>query len=185
MAAIDSSVNPEGHTLEKLDLLDVAVRIVQFKPDLVLTINGGGLDNDGLFSSFCAALSIPLVLWYVDEPFLIPEWGIRFIPEVTIGCTFDRYYEKRLKDWGLHHVFTLPLGTNPERLLSALPADRQKIQDTFTLSFVGSLEYKKIQYLLKNIARLWRSIPPNMVSVLEKAIEQYRKTPLADAEDVI
>ena len=185
VAAIDNSVSPEGHTLEKLDLLNVAVRIAQFKPDLVLTINGGGLDNDGLFSSFCAALSIPLVLWYVDEPFLIPEWGIRFIPETTIGCTFDRYYEKRLKGWGMYRVFTLPLGTNPERLLSGLPADQEKMQDTPTLSFVGSLEYKKIRYLLKNIARLWRSMPPNMVSVLEKAIEQYRKMPVADAEEVI
>jgi spore maturation protein CgeB len=110
---------------------------------------------------------------------------MRFIPEVTVGCTFDRHYEKRLKDWGLFRVFTLPLGTNPERLLSCSPADERKMLDTPTLSFVGSLEYKKIQYLLKNIARSWRSMPPNMVTVLEKAIEQYRKMPRADAEDVI
>ena len=49
VAAIESSVSPEGHTLEKLDLLNVAVRIVQFKPDLVLTINGGGLATAGFF----------------------------------------------------------------------------------------------------------------------------------------
>ena len=182
---IDTSRSPEGHTLEHLDILDTARKIVMFQPEFVLTVNGGGLDNNGLFSSFCAAMEIPLVLWYVDEPFLIPEWGKKFIPEATIGCTFDRFYEKRLKKWGMYQVFTLPLGTNPERLLGALPSIQKERSFEHAISFVGSLEYEKIQYLLKNIFQHWRSMPSKMVDVLERSIEIYRKRNPVDAEAVL
>ena len=39
---------PEGHTVEKLDLFQVAKGILEFQPDFVLTINGAGLDNERL-----------------------------------------------------------------------------------------------------------------------------------------
>lgn len=182
---IEISRSPEGHTFERMDILDTARRIVMFQPEFVLTVNGCGLDNNGLFSSFCAAMEIPLVVWYVDEPFFIPEWGNKFIPEATIGCTFDRFYEKRLKKWGMHHVFTLPLGTNPERLLDTSHYAQKEQPYEHTISFVGSLEYEKIQYLLKNIFQHWRTMPPEMVDVLERAIEIYRRRNPVDAEAVL
>jgi len=179
------SRSPEGHTLERLDILDTARRIVMFQPEFVLTVNGGGLDNNGLFSSFCAAMEIPLVLWYVDEPLLIPEWGNKFIPEATIGFTFDRFYEKKLKEWGMYHVFTLPLGTNPERLLDANHYFQKEHPYEHKISFVGSLEYEKILYLLKNIFNHWTTMPPKMVNVLEKSIENYRRRDPVNAEAVL
>jgi spore maturation protein CgeB len=182
---IDISRSPEGHTLERLDIMATARRIVMFQPEFVLTVNGCGLDNNGLFSSFCAAMEIPLVVWYVDEPFFISEWGNKFIPEATIGCTFDRFYEKRLKEWGMYHVFTLPLGTNPERLLDTSHYAQKEQPYKHTISFVGSLEYEKIQYLLKNIFDHWTTMPPEMVDVLERAIEIYRRKNPVHAEAVL
>ncbi|MBW1723752.1 MAG: glycosyltransferase, partial [Deltaproteobacteria bacterium] len=114
---IELSKSPEGHTLERIDLLEIGKTILSFDPDFLLTINGGGLDNEGFLSYFCAYLGLPLVLWYVDEPFIIPEWGTKFNPRTTIAFTFDRFYERRLKEWGIPWVHTLPLGANHERLL--------------------------------------------------------------------
>ena len=176
---------PEGHTVERLDLFQVAKSILEFQPDFVLTINGAGLDNERLLSYFCASLEIPLVIWYVDEPFLIPEWGQRFSPPTTIAFTFDRFYETKLRNWGLKWIFTLPLGTNAERMLGYATPKRRDSGFVDQISFVGSLEYPKIQYLLKNITTMWEAIPPAMPDVLAKAIVEYQSDPKADLEDVI
>ncbi len=176
---------PEGHTVERLDLFQVAKGILEFQPDLVLTINGAGLDNERLLSHFCASLEIPLVIWYVDEPFLIPEWGQRFSFHTTIAFTFDRFYETKLRNWGLEWVYTLPLGTNAERMLGYATPKRQDSRFVNQISFVGALEYSKIQYLLKNITTMWKTIPPAMPSVLDRAIVEYQSNPKTDPEDVI
>jgi spore maturation protein CgeB len=175
----------EGHTIEKLDLLAVAEKISRFKPDFVLTINGAGLDNDGILSYLCAYMRLPLVLWYVDEPFIVPEWGRKFIPQTTVAFTFDRYYEGRLKEWGINWVFTLPLGTNAERMLGYSHMEKNKAELSNTVSFVGTLDYEKIKYLLKNISQLWTSMPPEMANVLDSAIGLYRLNPKRNIEEII
>lgn len=182
---INISRTPEGHTVERLDLFQLAKGILEFQPDFVLTINGAGLDNERLLSHFCASLEIPLVIWYVDEPFLIPEWGQRFSPHATIAFTFDRFYERKLRNWGIEWVFTLPLGTNAERMLGYATPKRRDSRYVNRISFVGALEYSKIQYLLKNITNMWETIPPAMPAVLDKAIVEYQLSPKADPEEVI
>jgi len=171
--AIEVSKSPEGHTLERIDLLEIAQAILSFNPDFVLTVNGSGLDNKGFFAYFCAFLKLPLVLWYVDEPFVIPEWGLKFIPQTAVGFTFDRYYERRLRDWGIQWVHPLPLGANEERLLGYSPSVPNKHPYAHRVSFVGALEFPKIQYLLRNISTLWSTMPPGMPDVLDKALGRY------------
>ncbi len=176
---------PEGHTVERLDLFQVAKKILEFQPDFVLTINGAGLDNEKLLSYFCASLEIPLVIWYVDEPFFVPEWGQRFLPHTTIAFTFDRFYEEKLRNWELKWVFPLPLGTNAKRMLAYATPGRRDTRFLNQISFVGALEYPKIQYLLKNITALWQTMPPAMIDVLDKAIVVYQSDPKADPDKVI
>jgi len=182
---IELSKSPEGHTLERIDLLEIGKTILSFDPDFLLTINGGGLDNEGFLSYFCAYLGLPLVLWYVDEPFIIPEWGTKFIPRTTIAFTFDRFYERRLKEWGIPWVHTLPLGANHDRLLgygSRFPRGTAFRND---VSFVGALEFEKIQYLLKNISTLWKTMPARMPEVLDMALEQYMLNFKQDTDKVV
>jgi len=182
---IETAKTSEGHTLEKLDLLEVARKINSFKPDFVLTINGAGLDNDGLLSHLCAYMRLPMVLWYVDEPFIVPEWGQKFISQTTVAFTFDRYYESRLKEWGINWVFTLPLGTNAERMLGYGNVEEHEADFSDTVSFVGTLDYEKIKYLLKNISQMWTSMPPEMADVLDATIYQYRLNPKRNIEDIL
>lgn len=182
---IETAKTSEGHTIEKLDLLAVAKKITGFKPDFILTINGAGLDNDGLLSYLCAYMRLPMVLWYVDEPFIVPEWGQKFIPQTTVAFSFDRYYESRLKEWGINWVFTLPLGTNAERMLGYGNVEEHEADLSNTVSFVGTLDYEKIRYLLKNISQLWTSMPPEMADILDSAIYQYRLNPKINTEEII
>lgn len=175
----------EGHTAERIDLLAIAKSIMNFSPDFVLTINGAGLDNEGLFSRICALLKLPLVLWFVDEPFVVPEWGMKYIPETAIAFTFDRFYEKRIRSWGIPWVYTLPLGANAERLQSYRGVSGKMRGYRHPVSFVGALEYAKIQYLLRNISRLWPDMPPGMVEVLDRTVPAYRNDFLSDTEEVL
>ena len=182
---IDISRSLEGHTLERMDLLKIGQSILSFHPDFILTINGCGLDNEGFFAYFCAYLGLPLVLWYVDEPFIVPEWGRKFIPKTTVAFTFDHFYERRLKEWGIFRVGTLPLGANPERLLGYHCSQSSPNPCTNVLSFVGTLDYEKIRYLLQNIESAWSSMPPGMVDVLDRAVHEYRKNFQRETEEVV
>lgn len=175
----------EGHTVEQLELLDVAKRMISFKPDFVLTVNGAGLDNDGFFAYLCSYMQLPLVIWYVDEPFVVPEWGRKFIPETTVGFTFDRFYEKRLREWGIPWVYTLPLGANAERMLGYARSGSDKENHSNSVSFVGSLDYAKIEYLMENISATWTDIAPCVIDVLEEAIYQYRLNPRRETEEIV
>lgn len=182
---IQVSRSPEGHTLEKIDLLAIAKTILHMNPDFVLSVNGAGLDNEGLFARLCAFVRRPLVLWYVDEPFVVPEWGLKYIPETTVAFTFDRYYENRLRSWGIPWVYTLPLGANADRLHSYQSASHERGDYRHPVSFVGALEFQKIQYLLQNISRLWPDMPPGMVDVLDRTVPAYRNDFLRDTEEVL
>lgn len=183
--AIEVSRSPEGHTLERIDLLGIAKSILSFNPDFVLTVNGSGLDNRGFFARFCAHLHLPLVLWYVDEPFVIQEWGLRFIPQTAVGFTFDRYYLGRLRDWGIRWVYPLPLGANAERLLGYSSSTPNKLPYVHHVSFVGALEFQKIQYLLRNISTLWSTMPPGMPDVLDRALGRYKHDFKRDTEQIL
>jgi spore maturation protein CgeB len=182
---IQSSRTADGHTLERIDLLAIAKTILKMHPDFVLSINGAGLDNEGLFACLCAFLKLPLVLWYVDEPFVIPEWGLKYIPETTIAFTFDRFYERHLRSWGVPWVHTLPLAANAERLRSYMSPLTEDGEYRHPVSFVGALEYEKIQYLLQNISRLWPDMPAGMVDVLDRTVPAYRNDFLRDPDEIL
>ncbi len=179
------SKTPEGHTVEQIDLLRLGKMMRTQKLDFLLTINGAGLDNEGFLAYLCAYMEIPIAIWFVDEPFIIPEWGEKFFPQTTVAFTFDRFYQDRLRKWGIPWVYALPLGTNHTRMQPGNRSPKTVPSPGYPVSFVGALEYRKIQYLLENIGTLWKPAPPFLVDLLEQTIAQYRSTPRHGTEDVL
>jgi len=47
---MEVSQTAEGHTIEKINLLDLGTAMLSQNPDYVLTINGAGLDNEGFLA---------------------------------------------------------------------------------------------------------------------------------------
>lgn len=182
---IDVTKSPEGHTVEKIKLLEVAERINRFNPSFVLCINGSGLDNEGLLALFCTYRKIPLVLWYVDEPFYIPEWGEKCIPEATVAFTFDRFYKDRLRRRGISWVYTLPLAANVKRLRGYRIGESETTKSRFEVAFVGGLDKEKIEYLIYNIQRSWPSTAGMLMSMLDEVVSEYRRDPMRKTEDVL
>ncbi|HZF61984.1 MAG TPA: glycosyltransferase [Desulfovibrio sp.] len=83
------------------------------KPAFLLSVNLRGLDADGRVFELCRALGIPVVLWFVDNPWHVlsglrlPWWRDAHIFVTDAGFVDD------LKAYGAGRVFHLPLAVAP------------------------------------------------------------------------
>ncbi len=127
--------------------------VVEFKPDMVLTLNHLGVDREGLLTDLLARLELPLASWFVDNPHLVLHLyeGLAS-PWLTI-FTWDRDNIPSLRAQGFPHVHHLPLGTDPERFRPRDACEHGRPAPAAwraELSFVGnSMRYKVGQRLAK------------------------------------
>ncbi|MGE4195062.1 MAG: glycosyltransferase [Pseudodesulfovibrio sp.] len=112
-----------------------------FRPDFVLTVNHLGVDREGVLVSLLERYGLPLASWFVDNPHLI------------LGVYADRYFDRTaLFTWdldtvdsltamGFAHVFHLPLGADPSRLVPhrETPVEPWRAR----VSFVGNSMLRK------------------------------------------
>jgi spore maturation protein CgeB len=110
--------------------------VVDFRPDMVLTVNHFGLDREGKLAGLLDELGLPLASWFVDNPHLILFDYDHPGADNTAIFTFDAGNLGAMRDRGFRHVHYLPLATDPQRFRpGAGPAPSQWSAD---LSFVGS-----------------------------------------------
>lgn len=140
------------------NLIDRIAEIVSFKPDIIFTINGIGLDNDGIIVRICNLFKIPLVCWYVDKPFYLDQWTDDIVQPFTFFFLFDASYVEEIKQKGTDLAFHLPLATNP-RTFQNIKLNQDEISRfSADVVFVGRSEIGKAkayrQKLEKCLARL-------------------------------
>ncbi|EGB16669.1 CgeB family protein [Pseudodesulfovibrio mercurii] len=110
--------------------------VVDFRPDLVLTVNHFGLDREGKLAGLLDDLGLPLASWFVDNPRLILFDYDHPGADNTVIFTFDAGNLDEMRARGFRHVHYLPLATDPHRFRpDAGPAPSRWTAD---LSFVGS-----------------------------------------------
>jgi spore maturation protein CgeB len=110
--------------------------VVDFRPDLVLTVNHFGLDREGKLAGLLDELGLPLASWFVDNPHLILFDYDHPGADNTAIFTFDAGNLDAMRDRGFKHVHYLPLATDPQRFRpDAGPAPEEWDAD---ISFVGS-----------------------------------------------
>ncbi|MEZ7198278.1 CgeB family protein [Pseudodesulfovibrio karagichevae] len=110
--------------------------VVDFRPDLVLTVNHFGLDREGKLAGLLDDLGLPLASWFVDNPHLILFDYDHPGADNTAIFTFDAGNLEAMRARGFKHVHYLPLATDPQRFrpdVGAAPAGW-----TANISFVGS-----------------------------------------------
>jgi spore maturation protein CgeB len=88
-----------------------------FRPDFVLTVNHLGVDREGVLASLLKEYDLPLASWFVDNPHLILGVYKHLFEARTALFTWDLDTVAPLKDMGFEHVFHLPLGADPTRLV--------------------------------------------------------------------
>ncbi|KHK01786.1 glycosyltransferase family protein [Desulfovibrio sp. TomC] len=90
----------------------VAAVLGREKPALALCVNGTGLDDDGLVAELLRAAGVPLVLWFVDNPFhVLGRFRSRFWQWATL-CVTDDSFLAPLWALGAGNAIHLPLAAS-------------------------------------------------------------------------
>ena len=97
--------------------VDQALRLilkesVNFKPDAVMTINNTGLDYDGHIISTLSDLTLPVIIWYLDNCRFAGPVFKDGSPPFGIAFSYEKKWVSILKQFGFLHAFYLPLATD-------------------------------------------------------------------------
>jgi spore maturation protein CgeB len=132
---------------------DLLTAILEFKPDLVLTINHLGVDREGVLMELLEKCRLPLASWFVDNPHLVLYVYTKLVTPWTTIFTWDADNVDSLRAMGFEHVHYLPLGTDIHRFRPPRwPANRSgNCPDSWRarVSFVGNSMLAKVAARLK------------------------------------
>lgn len=175
---ITAAKTPEGHLAELISSEHFIEMLENFRPEVVFSLNGRGVDNDGFCADQMHRRGIPFVTWYVDQP-RQANMGKRHLAGNTWIFCFERYFVPQLKGWGYEHAFYLPLATNPDRFRPlALETD-------MSVCFVGESDYAKIDYLARNLDLQLGNLGDDFYDVLDKAINLLLASPGCHAGQLV
>lgn len=90
-------------------------------PSALLSINGAGLDDEGISAALLAEAGVPLAIWFVDNPFhIVGRFRGGFWKRALLAVTDDSFIEP-LRQLGADRTLHLPLGASAH-FLAATPA---------------------------------------------------------------
>ena len=110
--------------------------VIDFRPDMALTVNHFGLDREGKLAGLLHDLGLPLASWFVDNPHLILFDYDHPGADNTAIFSFDAGNLDAMRDRGFRHVHYLPLATDPKRFRPG--AGAAPPEWSADISFVGS-----------------------------------------------
>ncbi|MDI6688210.1 MAG: glycosyltransferase [Desulfobacterales bacterium] len=177
--------NPQNPDMFLLfNLIDRIAEIVSFKPDMIFTINGIGLDNDGIIVRICNLLKIPLVCWYVDKPFYLDQWTDDIVQPFTFFFLFDASYVGEIKQKGTELAFHLHLATNP-RSFQNIELNQDEISRfSADVVFVGRSEIEKAKAYRKKLKKYLALLGIEQKIDLDKLVDLYLADPTLQPVDI-
>ncbi len=124
-----------GDTVRDGFVEDLLRAVVEFKPDLVLTVNHFGVDREGRLTDLLLKMKLPLASWFVDNPHLILYRYADVLPDLTAIFTYDAGNLEIMREKGFDNVFYLPLATDVGRFKPGLSGREEWRAD---VSFLGN-----------------------------------------------
>ena len=103
------------------------------KPDFIFSINMKGFDGNGVLAETSLRFDIPVVVWFVDDPYPILLQQGKFINKNMIALCWEKAYLPHLKKCGFSKVAYLPLATDPSVFTRKTTASPK-----VSLGFVGT-----------------------------------------------
>ncbi|WP_084604961.1 CgeB family protein [Desulfonatronum thioautotrophicum] len=128
---------------------DLLTAILEFKPDMVLTINHLGVDREGVLMELLEKCRLPLASWFVDNPHLVLYVYTNLVSPWATIFTWDADNVESLRAMGFEHVQYLPLGTDIHRFHP--PPGPATCPESWQarISFVGNSMLAKVAARLK------------------------------------
>lgn len=152
-------------------------RVLDFRPDFVLTVNHFGLDREGRLAELLERLSLPLASWFVDNPHLILSRYPGLARPGTALFTWDADNVASLRAQGYERVRYLPLATDPRRFRPGLPPGPEEwraqvsfVGDSMTRAVAGSLAACAA---LPDLARRYAAVAEGFGASGERSVERY------------
>jgi len=84
-----------------------------YKPTMIVSVNMKGIDNNGILSALSEQMGIPVIIWFVDDPYPILLHQHRFVTSSMVAFCWEQNYIPWLKEQGFGSVHYLPLATDP------------------------------------------------------------------------
>jgi spore maturation protein CgeB len=117
-----SEIRRQGHEAIELELPRqipaeevlrlILGKLVAFKPDALIALNNMGLDKQGTILDVLGELTIPVIIWYLDNYRFSGPYLTKPAPETTIIFSSDKALQSTLGDAGFSNAFYLPLATD-------------------------------------------------------------------------
>lgn len=151
-------------------------RVLEFKPDFVLTVNHFGLDSQGRLTELLERLGLPLASWFVDNPHLIlSRYQGLARPGVAL-FTWDADNVDSLRAAGYPHVHYLPLATDVHRFCPGLPTGPAAWRSE--VSFVGDSMTRAVAESLAScplpeLAREHRELAAGFGEARQRSVDEY------------
>jgi len=112
--------------------------ILEFRPDLILTINHFGFDEKGVIAEFLRSIEMPVASWFVDSPNVILRAHGRNVSPYVSLFLWDRSYIPEMKAMGFEDVSFLPLATDPSIFKPRNLSAEQRARFHADVGFVGN-----------------------------------------------
>lgn len=128
---VDTEGVAGGEYIEKL-----LKKILEFRPDFILTVNHFGLDREGKITELLERMGLPLASWFVDNPHLILHEYTGLDATNVALFTYDAGTIDPMTARGFRYVQYLPLGTDPDRFKPGLAPKSSRWESD--VSFVGN-----------------------------------------------
>jgi len=163
--------------------------VIDFRPDMVLTVNHFGLDREGKLAGLLEDLGLPLISWFVDNPHLILFDYDHPGADNTAIFTFDAGNLDAMRARGFKHVHYLPLATDPQRFkpnAGAAPPEWSA-----EISFVGSSMTGPVKKCLAlsglptSLVREYKTVAGTFGRSGENSVARFLKTERPDWLDAI
>ncbi|HUW59612.1 MAG TPA: glycosyltransferase [Candidatus Bathyarchaeia archaeon] len=122
-------VTQEG-VLPQENIAQLLQSIVEFRPDFILTVNLGGIDEEGSLARLFDELHLPYVVWFADDPRTIMMDRSIYASPYAAAFTWDSAYCGYLAACGFPVARTLPLAADPA-LFNSGPASSWQHPPTF------------------------------------------------------
>jgi spore maturation protein CgeB len=137
-----SHLNPENKNLTLDDYLhfhkELIKKLIEFKPDCILTINHAAFDSIGLLSKILEQFKMPFISWFVDSPLYIFKNAEPQKSNYLYLFLWEKSYVERLIELGFSHVFYLPLASGHESLaITPITAQERELYNC-DVAFVGN-----------------------------------------------
>lgn len=140
--------------------------ILAAKPDFVMTANRHGVNQSTPFHLFCELWRIPIVHWYVDNPFFLDYHDYESEMDMIVNIVNCPSWIPGLKKMGGRNVHFLPMASSPDRFEYDPDSPRP-----IPISFVGDHGEAKRSQFVKTIREQFMGLWP----IFKDEIEAYFK----------